>query len=76
MEMKVKIPFQQLLRAVKTLTPAEKSRLREELIDDDIEKDEKATFVDMLMNGPVFSKEEIKTIESNRKSIAAWRTKI
>ncbi len=73
--MKVKIPFQQLLRAVKTLTPAEKSRLREELIDDKTETDDKSLFIDILVNGPVFSKEEIKTIESNKKSIAEWRTK-
>ncbi|MEQ8534053.1 MAG: hypothetical protein RIB86_19525, partial [Imperialibacter sp.] len=64
-----------LLRAVKGLTPIEKSRLREELIDDKTEEDDKSPFLDMLINGPVFSKEEIKTIESNRKSIAAWRTK-
>ncbi|CAD5282442.1 hypothetical protein [Imperialibacter roseus] len=75
MEMKVKIPFQQLLRAVRTLTPAEKSKLRDELKEDMVEKDDKSSFVEMLIDGPVFSKEEIKVIESNRKSIAAWRTK-
>jgi len=31
MEIKVQVPFQQLLPIVKTLTPAQKARLRQEL---------------------------------------------
>ncbi len=75
MEMKVQIPFQQLLTAVKTLTPAQKARLRQELAEEKPVKDDKAEFIEMLLNGPVYTEQEIKTIEENRKSIAKWRTK-
>ncbi len=75
MEMKVQIPFQQLLTAVKTLTPAQKARLRQELAEEKPAKDDKAEFIEMLLNGPVYTEQEIKTIEENRKSIAKWRTK-
>jgi hypothetical protein len=33
MEMKVQVPFQQLLSLVKRLTPAQRARLRQELVD-------------------------------------------
>ena len=73
--MKVQIPFQQLLIAVKALTPAQKTRLRKELAEEKLGKDDKAAFIEMLLNGPVFTEKEIQKIEENRKSIAKWRTK-
>lgn len=75
MEMKVQIPFQQLLTIVKTLTPAQKARLRQELDEKNSEKNDKDEFIDLLLNGPVYTDKQIKTIEENRKSIAKWRTK-
>jgi len=71
----VQIPFQQLLTAVKTLSASQKSKLRQELEEEKSEKDDKAAFIAMLLNGPVFTEKEIQTIEENRKSIATWRTK-
>lgn len=32
-------------------------------------------FSDILLSGPVFSEEQIKSIEKTRKSINEWRTK-
>jgi hypothetical protein len=75
MEMKVQIPFQQFLTAIKTLTPSQKLRLKQELSEEKKEKGDKAAFIDMLLRGPVFTEDEVQTIEENRKSIAAWRTK-
>jgi hypothetical protein len=75
MEMKVQIPFQQLLTAVKALTPSQRTRLRQELTEKKPAKNEKAAFIELLLNGPVFTEKEINTIEENRKSIAKWRTK-
>ena len=71
----MQIPFQQLLTAVKTLTPAQKARLRQELIEEELVGESKSEFIDMLLNGPVYTEEQIQTIEENRKSIAKWRTK-
>jgi len=73
--MKVQIPFQQLLTAVKTLTAAQKAKLRQELGEEPSAKNDKASYIDMLLNGPVLTEKEIKTIEENHKSIAKWRTK-
>ncbi len=71
----MQIPFQQLLTAVKTLTPSQKAKLRRELAEVSPTKDDKAAFMEMLRNGPVFNEKEIRIIEDNRKSIAKWRTK-
>ena len=73
--MKVQIPFQQLLTAVRSLTPTQKERLKQELTDKDSVKADKATYIDMLLNGPVFTEDEIKVIEENTKSISKWRSK-
>lgn len=75
MEIKVQVPFQQLLTLIKTLTPAQKARLRQELEEKKPAKKDKDEFIEFLLNGPVYSDKEIQVIEENRKSIAAWRTK-
>lgn len=75
MEMKVNIPFQQLLKAVKSLTPAEKTKLKEVLNTESSSVEDKSAFIETLLNGPVYTEEDIKTIEDNKRSIAKWRTK-
>jgi hypothetical protein len=75
MELKVEIPFKQLLTAVKTLTPAQKAKLKEELTETKSVKDDKSAFIEMLLDGPVYTEQQIQTIEENTKSIAKWRTK-
>ena len=75
MEIKVQVPFQQLLTLVKRLTPAQRARLQQELVDKKPVQKNKDEFINYLLNGPVYSDKEIKIIEENRKTIAAWRTK-
>ena len=75
MEMKVKVPFQQLLTIVKTLTPSQKAKLRAELNDQESGEKLEEDFIDYLLNGPVYTNKEIEIIEENRKSITAWRKK-
>jgi len=75
MELKVQVRFEQLLTVVKTLTPTQKARLRQELDENKAKKNDKDEFIELLLNGPVYTDKEIKTIEENRKSIAKWRTK-
>ena len=74
MEMKVQVPFQQLLTMLKRLTPTQKARLQQELADKKPVQKDKDEFIEYLLSGPVYSDMEIKVIEENRKSIAAWRT--
>ncbi len=75
MELKIELPFQQLLTLVKTLTPSQKARLKKELEEKSMNKGQDDHFIDLLLNGPVYNEKEIEVIEKNRKSIATWRTK-
>jgi len=76
MEPKVEIPFKQLLTAVKTLTLAQKARLKKELTEtNSSSKDDNSSFIEMLLAGPVYTERQIRTIDENTKSIAKWRTK-
>lgn len=75
MELKLQIPFQQLLEVVRNLTPAQKSKLRNELSKDESAQNEKASYIELLLKGPVYTDEQLMTIEENRASISKWRTK-
>lgn len=75
MKTKTHIPFQELLMIVKQLSPTQKARLQEELATENTQEPKKSRLTELLLNGPVFSDEQIKTIEDNRKSINQWRTK-
>ena len=74
MEMKVNIPFNQLLAFIKQLTPVQKQKVRKELETDEL-KTNNSTLKNLLLNGPVFTNEQIKAIEDTHKSINEWRTK-
>ena len=73
--MKVQVPFQQLLTIVKTLTPAQKAKLRAELNEEQADTKQSDDFIEYLLSGPVYNDKDIQIIEENRKSIATWRTK-
>jgi len=75
MEMKVQVPFNQLLTVVRTLTPGQKAKLRAELSEEKILTNQNDDIIEYLLNGPVYDEKDIKIIEENRKSITKWRTK-
>lgn len=75
MERKVKIPFQELLLMIKALPAAQKAELLKELEAAPTPAKDGEGFIDFLLNGPVYSENDIAIIENNTKSIAAWRTK-
>ena len=62
MEMKVQVPFQQLLTLVKTLTPTQKARLRQELNENKSTKKGKGDYIEFLLNGPVSSEKDIAIV--------------
>ena len=76
MEMKVQVPFQQLLTIVKTLTASQKAKLRAELNEEKVETKHQDDFIEYLLKGPVYNDKDLQIIEENRKSITAWRKKI
>lgn len=74
MEIKVKMPFQQLVELVKSLSPIQKAKLKKEL-DGSERNSQQDQFIDFLLSGPVYSEKDIAIIEENRKSISTWRSK-
>ena len=74
MDINVQIPFQQLLDIVKSLPSAQKAKLRQELDEKKSASKNQDDFIDYLLNGPVYTSEEIQVIEETRKSISEWRT--
>jgi len=75
MEVKVQIPFEELVAIVRQLSPIEKAKLQNELNQDVEPTNKNSRLTELLLNGPVFTEEQIKTIEETRKSINQWRTK-
>lgn len=70
MELKVQIPFLQLLSLVKNLTPSQKAKLRKELDAGLPIPKKNGELIEMLLNGPVYSEDDIQTIKENRNSIS------
>ena len=73
--MNIQVPFQKLLELVKGLTAVQKTKLIQELSQEKSLKEDKKDFLEFLLAGPAYTKTEIASIEENRKSISAWRTK-
>jgi len=74
MEVKVHIPFNELIAIVRQLSPTQKAKLQKELTQQVKPVAKKSRLTELLLNGPVFTDEQIKTIEETRKSINQWRT--
>jgi hypothetical protein len=75
MELRFNITFQELLTIVKALSPSQRERLKQELEEEPPIQEKNNQFIEFLLAGPVYSKDEIKKIELNRKSISEWRKK-
>lgn len=75
MEVRVQIPFQQLVDIVRQLPPTQKAKLQKVLDQEAKPTSKNSRLTEMLLNGPVFTDKQIRTIEENRKSINQWRKK-
>lgn len=75
MKIKVQLPFNELVTIVRKLSPTLKERLQKELTQKAEPVKMKSRLTELLLDGPVFSDEQIQTIEETRKSINQWRTK-
>lgn len=75
MEVKVQIPFNELVAIVRQLSSSQKDRLQKMLTQKDEPVTKKSRLTELLLNGPVFTDEQIETIEETHKSINQWRTK-
>ena len=75
MEVKVQIPFNELVAIVRQLSSTQKAELQKELSSVIEPVTKKSRLTELLLNGPVFTDEQIENIEETRKSINQWRTK-
>jgi hypothetical protein len=74
MQVQVDIPFDQLLKIVKTLPSGQLKQLKAE-IEKEANTKKSIDLEALLLNGPVATKKQLETIENNRKAINQWRTK-
>ncbi|MBV4355561.1 hypothetical protein [Pinibacter aurantiacus] len=73
MQVQVDIGFDQLVKIIKTLPANQLKRLKAE-----IEKEttnHTSNLESILLNGPVATEKQLKTIAENRKAFNQWRTK-
>ena len=74
MQVQVDIPFDELLKIVKTLPRVQLRKLKSE-IEKETKTQESINLEALLLNGPVATKKQLETIENNTKAINQWRTK-
>ena len=75
MEVKLNIPFEQLLRALAQLTPTQRRKAKAvlERKSDGKTSESEESLAELLMRGPVFSREQLLRMEETRKAFAKWR---
>jgi hypothetical protein len=75
MQVQVDIEFDQLVQIAKNLPAKQWTKLKEEVEARPATDKEREEFKKFLLNGPTFSKKQLKTIAETRKAINQWRTK-
>ena len=75
MQVQVDIEFDQLVQIAKKLPVNQWTKLKEEVEAKPTTDSEREDFKNFLLNGPTFSKKQLKTIAETRKAINQWRTK-
>jgi hypothetical protein len=75
MDVKVNIPFNQLLALIHRLNAKQKAQLRAELDSTTSQESEALEFIRLISNGPVYVASDLQQIENNRESIRQWRHK-
>jgi len=75
MDVKVNIPFNQLLALIRRLNAKQKAQLRAELDLTTSQESEASEFIRLIANGPVYVASDLQQIENNRESIRQWRRK-
>jgi hypothetical protein len=75
MQVQVDIEFDQLVQIAKKLPVKQWDKLKKEVEAKPVADTEREDFRKLLLNGPTFSKKQLKTIDETRKAINQWRTK-
>lgn len=76
MEVKLDIPFEQLLRIIRQLSPAQRKKVQAILKSGAKGGASSVDHLDeMLLNGPTFSKDQLMRMAETRKAFDRWRHK-
>ncbi len=75
MEVKLDIPFEQLLRVIRQLSPAQRKKIKAELDSALASKAAGRSLQELLLDGPVFSKDQLDRMAETRKALDQWRGK-
>ncbi|QEC75462.1 hypothetical protein [Mucilaginibacter ginsenosidivorax] len=75
MQVQVDIGFENLIRIVKQLPKDQLLKFKKELDKEIVEDNELKDLKSFLLDAPVFTDEQIATIEQTRKEINKWRLK-
>lgn len=74
MQVQVDIPFDELLKIVKTLPSGKLRQLKAEL-EKEVKNPRSIDLEALLLKGPTATKKQLDAIAENRKAINQWRTK-
>lgn len=75
MQVQIDIPFEQLLKIVKTLPSGKLRQLKAAIEKESHPAQPSQKLRKILTDGPIASKKDLEQIEKNRKAINQWRTK-
>ncbi len=75
MEVKVNLPFQELLILVRQLSPTEKAILQHELSTESQASTKPNRLTNLLLTGPTLTDEQLNTLQDTRQSLNQWQTK-
>jgi hypothetical protein len=75
MQAQIEIGFDQLVKIAKELPPKDWVKLKEEVEAKPTTTKDREEFIEFLLNGPTYSKKQLREIAKTRKAINQWRTK-
>ena len=75
MQVQIDIGFEQLVAIAKKLPQKQWQKLKREVEEEALVKDEVSDFETLLLSGPVYSKKQLEEIEETRKDINHRLTK-
>lgn len=73
MEVKVNIPFQELVKLIRQLSAEQKAQIQKELAKNAKPTRKNSRLTELPLKGPFFTEKQINTMEETRKSIDQWR---
>ena len=73
MELQVDIGFEQLVKLIQRMPEQEWQKLKQVIDEKQVKKSRREEFRRKLLNGPVFSEQQLKHLTDTRKEIDQWR---